>query len=227
CRRPIKVCWCPYLPNEPIAIETNLYILQHPYEETRCLRTAPMLVRSLPSHKCHLIQGKKYPRSKFPDLEGVINAPNTLLLFPGPDAVNIENISNDLSTQYNLIVIDGTWQQAKGIYHQNPVLHIPKKVQVHFTGRSKYSIRTQPNDHSLSTLESVALALSTLEEKPEIADILTRPLEALVKFQLDHGAKAQESRDYKIKNGLWTKRLPKSVLKKREKEEREHKGKCD
>ena len=44
--------------------------------------------------------------------------------------------------------------------------------------------------------------------------ILTRPLEALCDFQIQHGACKHDSKEYKIKNGLWHKTLKKKYLKK-------------
>lgn len=75
---------------------------------------------------------------------------------------------------------------------------------------SKYVIRTQPTDVCLSTVESAAVALSFLENKPQLIDILTRPLEALCQFQLDHGAQKHQSKEFLIKNGLY-KRKEKST----------------
>lgn len=50
----------------------------------------------------------------------------TFVLYPSADAVDVE----DLSTQsgYNLIVIDGTWNQARSLYFANKELHSLKKV---------------------------------------------------------------------------------------------------
>ncbi|XP_041362731.1 tRNA-uridine aminocarboxypropyltransferase 2-like [Gigantopelta aegis] len=218
CMRPATVCWCPYLPHAPVATETTVYILQHPFEESRCLKTAPMLYHSLPEGKCHIIKGKKFPVSRFPLLDEVMKSPNTLLLYPGPDAIDIDDIATDGQT-YNLVLLDGTWAQAKGMYQQNPVMKLPRKVQIKYSERSKYVIRTQPTDSALSTLESAAVALSILEHKPDLIQTLTRPLVALCDFQIQHGAVQHQSREYKIEHGLWKKPLAKAVRKRLEKKQ--------
>ena len=53
--------------------------------------------------------------------------PNTLLLYPDPDAIDVRELS-PLEDGYNLVILDGTWTQAKGMYLHNPLLHVPKKV---------------------------------------------------------------------------------------------------
>ncbi|KAL3866650.1 hypothetical protein ACJMK2_043933 [Sinanodonta woodiana] len=217
--RPISVCWCDYLPKKPVDIKTNIYILQHPFEESRKLKTAPMLFHSLPEGKCHIIRGKRFTDNRYPELIKVFQSTNTYLLYPAPGAPDITELPPlDNGEQYNLIVIDGTWSQAKGIYLGNNTLQQLKKVQIKHSSKSKYIIRTQPTDSSLSTLECVAIALEILEQKPDLHEFLSRPLEALCKFQMNHGAVVHHSKVYKIENGLWKKPLPKKLLRKLEKE---------
>ena len=58
----------------------------------------------------------------------MVEAPNTFLLYPDKDAVPIESLSTDKS--YNIIVLDGTWLQARGIYSKNKFLQSMKKVYI-------------------------------------------------------------------------------------------------
>ncbi|XP_061173204.1 tRNA-uridine aminocarboxypropyltransferase 2-like [Saccostrea echinata] len=217
CCRPVAVCLCPYLPESPVSIETNVFILQHPLEESRNLATVPILCECLPSEKVQIIKGKKFSPRRYPKVAEILRSSNTLLLFPDSEAADIEAIPPAPDGQpYNLVLLDGTWGQAKGMFLHNEVFSWPKKIKLNHSCKSKFVIRTQPNDMSLSTLESTAIALAALERKPDIVNILTRPLEALCDFQIQHGACKHDSKVFKIENGLWNKTLKKKYLKKLE-----------
>ncbi|XP_067931871.1 tRNA-uridine aminocarboxypropyltransferase 2-like [Watersipora subatra] len=200
CRRPATVCWCPFLPS-PIDIKTRVIILQHPYEGKRRLSTTPMLVNGLAQGSCTILLGSRFNVSRYPLLEEVVGAPNTVLLYPDSSAVPINTLPTD--KPYNLIVLDGTWLQARGIYGKNSFLQQMKKVKVTSASVSKYVVRTQPTDECLSTLESTALALESLENDSTLFEKLTKPLNALCDFQLRHGAVAHQSKEYLIKNGIY------------------------
>jgi DTW domain-containing protein YfiP len=66
-------------------------------------------------------------------LEEILESPNSVLVYPSEDAVNIEELPpvSETSDPYNLILIDGTWPQAKAIYHSTPLLHKLRQV-LHF-----------------------------------------------------------------------------------------------
>ncbi|XP_061554489.1 tRNA-uridine aminocarboxypropyltransferase 2 isoform X1 [Phycodurus eques] len=166
CRRPQKVCLCPFLPPQPLDVSTCLYIVQHPAEESRVLRTVPLLAACLPPGKCNVIVGRRFNEAKNPELAEVCRDSRTLILYPGPNSQNLEELAQrpgvDAVT-HNIILIDGTWSQAKNIFLKNSILHLPKQVQLNRSLLSQYVIRTQPSNICLSTLECAAVALSILE----------------------------------------------------------------
>ncbi|XP_064619407.1 tRNA-uridine aminocarboxypropyltransferase 2-like [Lineus longissimus] len=206
CRRPVAVCWCVFLPKIPIHIETTVYILQHPNEEKRPLSTTPMLPMSIEQGKCHVIKGKKFKAESKPDVVQMLLSPNTVLLYPSPNATDVADLPKS-SQPYNLVVLDGTWSQAKTMYNQNEVIRRIRPVTLSGTTKSEYVVRTQPMDGCLSTVESTAIALSHLEGNPDLKEVFMQPLRALCKFQLDHGAVEHQSKAWLIENGLYKKQV--------------------
>ncbi|XP_014252964.1 DTW domain-containing protein 2 [Cimex lectularius] len=214
CRRPFVVCWCASCPSPPLSPKCRVVILQHPAEEKRCLRTAPMLMKGLQEGKCLLYKGKKFPQLKHIGLADIITDTNTILLYPSKDSVDINCLPkvDDIESYYNLILIDGTWPQAKGMYNSTPLLHKIKQVKLTHHTKSEYVIRTQPTDGCLSTLETAAEALSILENQ-NYRDALLQPLKKLCEYQLNHGAVIHDSTEYKVKSSTYPKRIGKRLNK--------------
>ncbi|XP_049791709.1 tRNA-uridine aminocarboxypropyltransferase 2 isoform X1 [Schistocerca nitens] len=213
CRRPAVVCWCPYLPKTPLDIQCRLILLQHPAEEKRCLRTAPMLSLGLSPGKCLIFKGKKFPLNKHIGLEEILKSPDALLLYPSKDAVEIFRLPSvsERKSPYDLIVIDGTWPQAKAIFHATPLLHNIRQVKLVHGLISEYVIRSQPTDGCLSTLEAAAQALSHLEDRADVTDVLLRPMHALCNFQLDYGAVTHSSTEARVRNGTYPRQIGKRL----------------
>lgn len=79
---------------------------------------------------------------RHPDLAAVCRDPRTLIMYPGPGAQHLEELlppgqpdqpDSDPEARiagYNVILIDGTWSQAKDIFLRNSLLHLPKQVCV-------------------------------------------------------------------------------------------------
>ena len=125
----------------------------------------------------------------------------------------LENTSDHSS--FNLILLDGTWPQALGLYQKNSFLHSCRSVVLTMTDslkrfypgddqddkdmKSRYVIRTQPTENSLSTVETAALCIAILENRKDVVETFLKPLEALCRFQLDNGA---VSHDCKIEGGV-------------------------
>lgn len=89
-------------------MKNSVFILQHPLEEKRNLRTAKILELSLPDDKIHVIRSRRFNSKKFPDVMRRLTRDEkdqTLVLYPSPDAERLESL--ELNKCYNIIIIDG------------------------------------------------------------------------------------------------------------------------
>lgn len=206
------VCWCPALPPKKLNPRSNIIILQHPAEEKRCLRTVPMLKLGLVDEKCLIFKGKKFPQPRHENLEEILLQEKSVLLYPSKTAIDIRELNSGFDS-YNLVLIDGTWPQAKAIYASSPILHNLKQVKLMTSNVSNYIIRTQPTEGCLSTLETAAAALSQLERDPTFSQQLVQPLHMLCRYQLENGAVTHQSKEFLLKTRTYPKLIGKRLSK--------------
>ena len=182
CRRPASICICAAI--VPVANRTDITIVQHMRERHHPFNTARIANMAL--ERCALLisWGGAMEDPKFPE--------GTALLYPGPGAVDLASLP--LSEQPNhLVVLDGTWPQAKGMYRQNRWLQALRPVSLSPESPSTYQIRREPSAHCLSTVESIALALRYTEpDNTGISDLL-KGFHALIQTQVQP-EKTQTSR---------------------------------
>lgn len=96
----------------------------------------------------------KFVQSRYPDLRKIMDDDeNTLLLFPGEKAIDLNDYVNSLSapnnTNFHIVLLDGTWLLAKGLYFKNTYLHKLKQVNIvskHF-GLMCFIVRFVPPDY--------------------------------------------------------------------------------
>uniref|UniRef100_A0A452I6B4 tRNA-uridine aminocarboxypropyltransferase n=1 Tax=Gopherus agassizii TaxID=38772 RepID=A0A452I6B4_9SAUR len=184
-----------------------------PLPESRVLRTVPLLAACLPGDKCKVLIGRRFGEDRYPELAAVCRNSSTLILYPGAEAANLEDVALIFPSPSTIIIIDGTWSQAKDIFYKNSLFQLPKQVQLKTSISSQYVIRTQPTNTCLSTLECAAIALAIMEKNDGIRETILRPLQALCSFQLQHGAQIHHSKEHLLKNGLYDKPMPKNKRK--------------
>ncbi len=93
-----------------------------------------------------------------------------LLLFPAEGATSLEELPLD-ERPIRLIVPDGTWRQAAKICNRRVGLAALPRVVLPLGPPSLYRLRHHPDGSNLSTMESIARAMSLLEG-PETGHLL-------------------------------------------------------
>jgi DTW domain-containing protein YfiP len=179
-------------------------ILQHPQEGDVDLTTVPLLTRSLPSATLRVglswaslahalgedVEHAKwaviYPTKLEEGLSADELADEVLFLdkkgrLREPDAPDIEGI----------VVLDGTWSQAKTLWWRNAWLLKLNRIVLNPREPSIYGrIRKEPRKEFVSTLEAVADVLVALGEPEETRTSLRRAMRTMVQRARDAGMAA-------------------------------------
>lgn len=214
CWRPEVVCYCGHVTEIPT--RTRVVILQHPRERDVPINTARIAALCLPNSELHV--GVKFGATKA--FAKAVSDPERppILLYPAPDAVDIEAHPPD--GPRTLIVLDGTWWQASKLWKENPELQALPRYAFRPPAPSDYRIRKEPQEDYVSTLEAIAHVLGVLEGDPEKMRSLLTPFRAMVDAQLAHASKGGGSRHF-VRNpsapvrGPWA-RLPRLLREHRE-----------
>lgn len=177
--------------------------------------TAKILELSLDPTRVTTVIDRHFSSKRNPELEPILDDEEsrnqTLLLYPGPEAVPIEEV--DLSAgPFNVLLLDGTWPQAKSMFLKSPTLQNLKRVAIVAKHKSEYLVRTQPSAECLSTVESAAIVLAHLERDETIIESLLKPLRALVGYQIDLGAKVHDNKEEAILKGTYHKKISKKIM---------------
>ena len=179
CFRPRSLCFCEAIPR--IDNRTNVLILQHVGERFHPFNTARIVRKAL--RNCDLIvdHNQRLGKHHLPISE------NAGLLFPQANAPLLSDLTA-AERPGQLLIIDGTWHQAKTIVRDVPRLQDLPCYRLRPASPGQYRIRREPSSDSLSTLEATVLALQALE--PELAglDELLAAFHKMVESQLGHPA---------------------------------------
>jgi tRNA-uridine aminocarboxypropyltransferase len=194
CLKPVPLCICDSI--APIDNRISLLILQHPQEQDRALGTArltalhfknavvriglswPSLSKALgrpvadPSRWAVLYLGS----SKVADLE--TSSDIVAINRKGEIEDNQRAILKDLE---GIVLLDGTWSQAKALWWRNAWMLKCQRVILGPSRPSRYGVlRREPRRDGLSTIEAAAMLLSSLEKRPDIAETLHASFERML-----------------------------------------------
>jgi DTW domain-containing protein YfiP len=157
CFKAASVCVCKDI--RVVDNRTGVYVLQHPREQFHPIGTVRFVQLGLKKARVW-VDCERAPPSPMPE--------QLALLYPGPEARLLGELPPEERPK-NLLVLDGTWAQAKSLYRKNPWLASLPKVMISPITESGYRIRKEPNAFSVSTVEAVVAALNILE--PETAGV--------------------------------------------------------
>lgn len=180
CLKPAVSCVCDTLPR--VNNQTSVLILQHPRERFHALNTVRLARLALANIDVVIDpifhDPRPNPKQLVKDRAGV--------LFPKSDATHIETLTEaDIPRQ--LIVLDGTWHQAKMLYRANDWLMDLPHYQLIPTTPSNYRLRREPKENYTSTLEALLQALRFLEPQTQGFDELLQAFDRMIDTQIDAG----------------------------------------
>ncbi len=174
CRRPEVVCYCRLV--TPLATRTRVVILQHPRERDVPINTARIAALCLPSAEVHV--GVDFGRAPF-----LAEPPQpAVLLYPDDDAPSPATWAD--RGPITLVVVDGTWSQARKIVRTNEVLAKLPRCSFRPPSPSDYRIRREPHEDYVSTIEALVHVLGELEHEPQRFASMLEPFRAMVDAQL-------------------------------------------
>jgi len=195
CSKPMPLCIC----DGVTPIEKNriaLLILQHPQEQDRALGTARLT--ALHFKNAVLKIGLSWPSLSKALGRSVEDPSRWAVLYLGSAKVSdFENKSDILAIDRKgeiqdnqrailrdiegIVLLDGTWSQAKALWWRNAWMLKCQRVILGPAHPSRYGkLRREPRTDGLSTIEAAAMLMSSLEKRPDIAETLHASFERML-----------------------------------------------
>jgi len=190
----MPLCICDSI--APIESRTSLLILQHPQEQDRALGTARLTA-------LHFKDAVVKIGLSWPSLSKALGRPvedpqRWGVLYLGSAKVADLDTEDDvvaidrkgevevgqraiLQGLEGIILLDGTWSQAKALWWRNPWMLKCQRIILGPARPSRYgALRKEPRRDGLSTIEAAAMLLARLEKRPDIAESLHGSFERML-----------------------------------------------
>jgi DTW domain-containing protein YfiP len=194
CHKPLPLCICDSI--TPIENRISLLILQHPQEQDRALGTARLT--ALHFRNAVLKIGLSWPSLSKALGRPVHDPQRWAVLYLGSAkvadldtdrevvAINRKGEVEDnqravLKDIEGIVLLDGTWSQAKALWWRNAWMLKCQRVILGPAKPSLYGkLRREPRRDGLSTIEAAAMLLAALEKRPDIETTLNASFERML-----------------------------------------------
>jgi DTW domain-containing protein len=194
CLKPVPLCICDSI--TPVASRIALLILQHPQEQDRALGTARLAALHFKNAVVKI--GLSWP-SLAKALERPVSDPSrwAVLYLGSANAAELDTTSEIialnrkgevaehqraiLSDIEGVVLLDGTWSQAKALWWRNAWMLKCQRVILNPAQPSRYgTLRREPRRDGLSTIEAAAMLIAGLDKRPDIAATLHTSFEHML-----------------------------------------------
>lgn len=192
CDKPENLCVCDRTQVQHVRI--RVIVLQHPQEQDVALGSARVAALNLEG--AEIVVGLSW--ASLAAVAGKGADPHRwAVVYPGkateaPSDGSIAMLVDKRGQRVpakaieGVIVLDGTWSQAKALWWRNPWLLKLNRLMLWPREPSIYgALRREPRKVYLSTLESIAEALDALGESPEVREHLRRVFRTMVQRARD------------------------------------------
>ncbi|KAA0073345.1 tRNA-uridine aminocarboxypropyltransferase [Tardiphaga sp. P9-11] len=194
CHKPMPLCICDSI--TPIDNKIELLILQHPQEQDAALATARVAAQHF--KKATVKIGLSWPSLAKALGKPVADPQRWAILYLGSAKVSDFETDRDilaidrkgqaeenqralLKDIQGIVLLDGTWSQAKALWWRNAWMLKCQRVILGPAKPSLYGkLRREPRKDGLSTIEAAGMLLASLERKPEIETTLNEAFERML-----------------------------------------------
>lgn len=195
CFRSKKICFCDELISFPT--NTTFRILMHPKEAFK-ERVGTGRLTNICLKNCEIIIDKDFTNNA--ELKNLFNSNEyyPCILYPGKTSLNISEPNNKLEIPKDkkllLLVIDGTWPEAKAMMRDSKILHQLPRISFNPEFVSQFKIKQQPSKFCLSTIESIyqllllfnKMGIENLKgEEEKLPEVLRKIVDIQIKCSMD------------------------------------------
>ena len=180
CRKETSLCVCAGV--TPLKTKLHVLILQHPQEPDKELGSARIANLALENSTLRI--GLSWPNlSKALGRPAIHGNWGVLYLGGKSESAKQKPSASVLAAKplEGIVVLDGTWAQAKTMWWRNPWLLKLQRIALNPSRRSLYGkLRREPRRECLSTIESIAEALEAAGEDATVSAALRGHFAALL-----------------------------------------------